>query len=599
MAITPITKPREVRRFVVYDLEWKAGAWQELDEQAVRVPQISMAGIFDGKAYRWYRSIDSFLNGELTQRNHGLWFYAHAGGLADMLFVLQRVIQHGSYEVKAAFSGSSAIIVHIKRGRFKWVFIDSLWLFGTALANIAKWIGLEKGTVDFETDDMDELAKYNRLDCEILWKSIDAFETAMLEIGGSLRMTLASCAMDLFRRKFLTKEVATNPEVNKMARQAYFGSRVEVFNRTAKNGFYYDINSSFPYAMTEPAPGSFIGTTARLPKKDDALYVADVTIEVPEIYFPPMPYRAEGSVFFPIGEWRGFLNNVDLRLLEATGGRILKVHEAVNFEPFYDLSAYAQTLYEKRRTGTTDFEKIVYKLLLNSLYGKFAENPLKSSLLVNPPFTDCPHNPPHARKPDDPREPLCMTQLIPGVWLLDQELEVPHEHVPISAHITALARKNLYEHMLPCDEFYYCDTDGFATNEPNLPTSDKLGGLKLELSFRDAEFLSPKVYRIDKKVKAKGMSLADKRQLPDGLSEIDRKERLGEIALSRWLKLREGLTVEAERMSRIKELYRSGSTVPVTRIIEKQLRFASRPKRHMFKDGSSEPWNVDVLEKSA
>lgn len=598
MAITPIHTPREARRFLVYDLEWRQGSWTKLDEQAVRVPEISMAGVFDGNNYRWYRSIDGFLNGELTQRNHGQWFYAHAGGLADMLFVLQRIIQKGCYQVKAAFSGSSAIIVMVKRGRFKWTFIDSLWLFGTALANIAKWIGLEKGSVDFETEDMDELAKYNRLDCEILWRAIDAFESTLLEIGGTLRMTLASCAMDLFRRKFLKQSVYTNASVNKVSRLSYFGSRVEVFNRAAKDGFYYDINSSFPHAMREPAPGSYSGATARLPKAESALFVADVSIQVPDdMYFPPMPYRAEGSVFFPVGEWRGYLNNVDIRLLESTGGKIRKVHEVLNFEPFNDLAEYANILYEKRRSGTTDFEKVVYKLLLNSLYGKFAENPMKSSLLVNPPYTDCPHNPPHARKPDDPREPLCMTQLIPGVWLLDQELEVPHEHVPISSHITALARRNLYNFMKPCDEFYYCDTDGFATNEPNLPTSDKLGGLKLEMTFRDAEFLSPKVYRIDRKVKAKGMSLADKRGLPGGLSEEERKERLGQIALDRWMKLREGLTVEAERMARIKELYRSGSTVPVTRIIEKQLRFASRPKRRMHKDGSSEPWDVSVLEK--
>ena len=582
----------------MYDLEWRAGSWVELDLQSVRVPEISIAGVFDGKNYRWYRSIDGFLNGELTQRNHGQWFYAHAGGLADMLFVLQRIIQKGGYQVKAAFSGSSAIIVNVRRGRFKWTFIDSLWLFGTALANIAKWIGLEKGSVDFETEDMAELAKYNRLDCEILWKAIDAFESTLLEIGGTLRMTLASCAMDLFRRKFLKRSVSTNAQVNKMARLSYFGSRVEVFNRKATDGFYYDINSSFPHAMTEPAPGSFIGTTTGLPKAEKALFVADVEIEVPEMYFPSMPYRADGSVYFPTGKWRGYLNNVDLRLLQETDGKIHKVHEVMHFEPFEDLAFYAQTLYERRVKGTSEFEKIVYKLLLNSLYGKFAENPLKSSLLVNPPFTDCPHEPAHPRKPDDPREPICMTQLIPGVWLLDTELEIPHEHVPISSHITALARKNLYGFMKPCDEFYYCDTDGFATNEANLPTSDKLGGLKLEMSFRDAEFLSPKVYRIDRKVKAKGMSLADKRGLPEGLSETDRKERLGQIALDRWMKLREGLTVDAERMARIKELYRSGSTVPVTRIIEKQLRFTSRPKRRMHKDGSSEPWDVSVLQKS-
>ena len=627
MPITRVTTKRVTRKFSVYDLEWAKGSEVVRNGRLIRHPQVTLVGVYDGAKYRPYRTITEFLDAQLTKANHGRWFYAHAGGLADMLFVLQRLVSRSEYQVEASFSGSSAIIVNVRRGRNKWTFVDSLWLFGTALRNVAKWIGMEKGHIDFETNNWRELVEYNELDCVILWKAIDAFETALISIGGELMMTLASCAMRLFRRKFLKREIHTVPEVNLAARSAYFGSRVEVFNRHASDGYYYDINSSFPYAMTQPSPGNVIAMNRKVPTHEDALYMAEVEVEVKDDYFPPLPYRHDGSVFFPTGKWSGWFNQVDLQLLEECGGRILRFGRVIHFEPFTDLADYATTLYEKRRTGTTDFEKTVYKLLLNSLYGKFAENTSKQQLLINPPYTTCPHYPAHPPKLDDPRESACMTQLMPGIWLLENEVEIPHECVPISAQITARARANLYHHMKQCDTFHYCDTDGFATNRPDLPVGDKLGELKLELVFKDAEFVSPKVYRIDKKVKAKGMSLADKREMPSYLTEIQRKhwrdtgelpdnrtavsddgasevtedeqkKWIGQVSLKRWMELREGQAIEAERMARIKELYRYGDTVPMTRQIKKELRGYSRPKRRTHSDGSTEPWRITDLQQA-
>jgi len=597
MPITRITRPREMRRFSTFDLEWSRGSESVLKDRLVKEPQVTLVGVYDGKDYRCFRSVNAFLSAELTKANHGRWYYAHAGGLSDMLFVLQRVMQNPAYTVEASFSGSSAIIVHVRRGRNKWTFVDSLWLFGTALANVAKWVGMEKGTVDFETQNFTELAIYNRMDCLILWTAIDEFESALLGLGGELMMTLASSAMRLFRRKYLTQDIKTHPEVNLAARSAYFGSRVEVFERNVRDGFYYDINSSFPYAMTLPLPGNLKGIGKRLPDALDALYMAEAEVQVPEGYFPPLPYRHESSVYFPTGTWRGWFNQVDLRLLEKQGGRILGVSRVLHFEPFSDLGAYATELYDKRMKGTTEFDKVVYKLLLNSLYGKFGECRDKQQMLINPPFTTCPHTPRHPPKVENERESACMTQLLPGVWLLENEVDIPHECVPISAQITASARQNLYEHMEQCDRFHYCDTDGFSTDRGDLPVGTKLGELKLELVFKEAEFVTPKFYRIDRKVKAKGMSLKDKSQMPTGLTPEQQEKWIGDMSLDKWTRLREGQSVEAERMARIKELYRGGNTVPITRTIEKFMRGTSRPKRETYRDGTTSPWSITDLQK--
>lgn len=598
--ITPITTGRKQRRFSTYDFEWSAKP--EPGSTDLRRLKLRVAGVFDGQNYRCFRTIEEFLNAILVRENNGRWFYAHAGGLADMVFVLQKLVESRRYRVSASFSGSSAIIVHVEDVRWegtgkervvaRWHFVDSYWLLRAPLADIAQWIGMEKGKVDFETENEMELIEYNRLDCEILWKAIYSFENSILEIGGQLQMTLASCAMYLFRRKYLKREVATNLGVNANCRISYFGSRVEVIQKRCWSAKDYDINSSFPHAMTFPAPGSVKDNGRKIPKSFEAqaepLFMADCEVEVRDCYLPPLPYRNRGSVFFPTGRWRSWFMGIDLQLLQESGvGRILHVHEVKEFEPFDDLGSYARDLYDRRRKGTTGFEKIVYKLLLNSLYGKFAENSLKTSLKINPPFTTCPHWPEH---PDS----SCMDMLFPGVWLIDDEVEVAHSHVPISSHITATARRALWRFMMKGRPVYYCDTDGFVTGQ-DFETSEELGDLKLVREVKEGVFVAPKVYRLDRKVKAKGFSLRDKRLLPKDTKEDQVEDRLDGIAYDRFAKLADGKYVETWRMTRIRELYRKGRTDPVETMIRKKL-IGARTKRSFLANGDSRPWTVKELD---
>jgi len=396
--LTILRKKRQVRDFLTYDLEWIPGSLE-----------VRMCGVYDGEQYRCYRSIDAFLHGELTHKNRGKWFYAHAGGLADIQFVFERIVEINSrdpsnppYTVNASFSGSSAIIVKISRGRHTWIFVDSYWLLRDKLSNIGKWVGLDKGGLEEEEglDDedfdkfkeekrrwfaevpFDELRDYNERDCIILWRAINEFQIVLLELGGQLQMTLASSAMQLFRRKYLHRDINVGAYANHCSRDSYFASRVEVFQSKVKNSFYYDINSSFPYAMTFPCPGEYLGSYQKMP--DHGIYIADVSVSVPMANITPVPIRLGGRVFFPSGTWRSWLTSVDIELLLQEGGRIEKCHEVLRFDEFNDLSLYCTDLYTRRKNSTNEFEKIVYKLLLNCLYGKFAESPYKSQLMINP-----------------------------------------------------------------------------------------------------------------------------------------------------------------------------------------------------------------------
>jgi len=580
VSIEIITKPRVFRRFLVYDLEWIPGS---LD--------VRMVGVYSeegGKPhYRHYKTVAKFLRNELTKENRGKWFFAHAGGLADIQFVLDVLVNDPTYQchrVKASFSGSSAIIVKVSKNGHTWTFIDSYWLLRDKLANIATWIGMKKtGPADEDNEEkvkewyanqpMETLVEYNENDCRVLYRAIDEFETTLLSFGGQLQTTIASSAMYLFRRKYLTQAIPTHESVNEKARKAYFASRVEVFKHEAHDAFYYDINSSFPYAMTFPCPGELIGNGRTMPLGSGYPFLADVEVEIPDCYLTPTPIRHGGRIFFPIGKWRSWLSSVDIELLIKEGGRILALHECLTFEPFHDLSAYSRDIYERRRASTDPMERTVLKFLLNSLYGKFAESSEKQAVHIHPSEATL-------------KRLTLDNMLFPGVWEETTTVPVPHMWVPIAVHITAVARRTLYDFLGMTRHFQYCDTDGFSTND-RFATSDQLGQLKLEREVKYGRFVQPKLYRLDERVRAKGFSL--------GYDEAKKAKR--ESALRKFETLVNGGEIEVTRMARIRENLRHGTTKPKEGQIIKRLSDNQIPKRCFSRSGVSRPWTIEEIRR--
>ena len=398
--------------------------------------------------------------------------------------------------------------------------------------------------------------------------------------------TIASTAMTLFRRSYLKRDIFTSERLNQICQESYFASRVEVLSRNATDFWMYDINSSFPYAMTFPLPGNMTEFRTTLPDddRDECIYLANVTIEVPDMRLPPLPFRLENRVFFPVGRWRSWFTSTDIRLALREGAILHKVHEVYMFEPFYDFKQYADEIYKKRSDATTDFRRLILKYLLNSLYGKTAEGTLKQEMLINPKEID--------------RDSMQMLQ--PGVWLCEKEAQISHRHVPIAAVITSIARRTLYDFMKECYtqgfEPYYTDTDSIAT-KASLPIDEKtLGALKLEKKMEWAEFVAPKIYRGEgfelqrdgtwkpKQLnKAKGFSLGAGQQAFDKLDKIISGDRIG-----------------VQRMTRMRELYRTMvngqyATAPFELLVIKALTFEMLSKRFHYPDGETRAWSIIEL----
>lgn len=660
---------RKLRRFGVLDLEWVPGEVLPMPERTtlavegiseplvVNLPphktrtsplELRLAGYYDhcpesddgdedgepvmAERYEVFKTVAELLEFMLVRQHRGMWFYAHAGGLSDMEFVLDELLTQikeelaasrrsrtvwdasgqkceeeievgksgATWTIKASFSGSSAILVHVSRGKNTWHFVDSYWLFRDKLSKIGESIGIKKVDEDkrrtpeetrryYADTPLSVLIPYNRTDCEILWKAVAEFEREIVAMGGQLQQTIASTAMNLFRRTYLKQVIHTSEVANRIAMKSYFASRVEVFEREVSDFNIFDLNSSFPHSMTFPLPGNLLGMGTDLPDEDSdsCLYVADVTVEVPDMEIPPLPFRTpdDARVFFPTGRWRSWLTSTDIRLALREGCRIHAVHECYQYEPFGDFAQYATEIYALRSAATTPFRKLLLKYLLNSLYGKAAESLLKQEMLVNP-------------SPED-LDRTKMQMLQPGVWLRDKEVSIAHRHVIVSSIITALSRRHLYDYIKMClgqgCPVYYVDTDSLATRA-DLPVDDKkLGALKLEKKMSWAEFVAPKIYRgegeeigkdglwkIVKLAKAKGFSLG---KFDDPLATLGR--------------VIDGEQVGVQTMVRMRELYRATDgkieTSPYEQLVIKALTQRMLSKRYQYPDGKTRAWTVEEI----
>lgn len=594
MSLTPILSDPKYRRFEVYDLEW--GKEAEIDGESKY--KLRLVGRYNEKGYTPFYTVEDYLNKVLTYSNRGKWFFAHAGGLADVQFILEKLISDKRFVVEAAFSGSSAIIVKVRRQNNIWCFCDSFWLFRDSLARIGKAMGLEKtgptNEVNMSSKEisdwytnvpMEELIPYNEIDCKILYDAIQAFQELLLQEGGVLQKTIASCGMMLFRRKFLNTTIRTNKKLNEISRKAYHASRVEVLSHRCVNAKYFDINSSFPFSMTKPQPGNLIQTHKGLPdrllQKTDRSYLVKANITVPDCHIPPIPYRNDKSqrLFFPCGTWETWFTDVDFELLVSEGCRVNKIIKSKEFDTFTDLGDYALAIYAKRKKAESEFYKLLLKYLMNAVYGKLAERPEKKKMWINPPEEVL------MRLSEDDYKGN-------GIFLEDIILPLQHVHVPISARITAFSRKLIFDLITESTESYYCDTDGFATTD-DFPTGNELGELKLEKEIIHGEFYSPKVYSltIDKDgrektlVHAKGFSL--------GKQDTEEKQK---EAIERFTAIVNGQHIQVERMIRIREDIKHYKGPRETTVLKK-LSEEVIPKRFFYPDGESRPWQVEEIEE--
>jgi len=162
------------------------------------------------------------------QGKPGAYIYAHAGGLADMLWILEELSKHECFRVERVFGFVGGMVVRVHRNRDTWIFVDSYWLLRDKLAHLAHSVGMDKGrgassaartpragTWAARASSAPKLRVRGRTraalhvlcadqhpprlqpsDCEILHTAISRFQEEILEMGSrtsSLRIASTPC----------------------------------------------------------------------------------------------------------------------------------------------------------------------------------------------------------------------------------------------------------------------------------------------------------------------------------------------------------------------------------------------------------------------
>lgn len=303
--------------------------------------------------------------------------------------------------------------------------------------------------------------------------------------------TIASAAMQIYLKHFDPTEGLGGVALSRyMVDQddvynSYCGGRVECFHYGMVKGKirYYDINSLYPYVMKQflyPDPMS-PAKKRRTANIENGVVCCRVRVPV-KTYLPMLPVRYNNKLIFPVGTFDGTWTVEELNNALNYGVEIIKVYRSYEWRNVIDLfSEYVKYFYNERLESTHPADSYFYKIVMNSLYGKFAEKrrvttyvPLEQGGVFDPIVYD-------------------MAQQT-------AEYFPRHNNVVISSYVTAYGRiilHNLMQNILDNNgKLLYCDTDSVIyKGGRSLTSSTDLGGVKQEAEIVKAEFLGAKYYR--------------------------------------------------------------------------------------------------------
>lgn len=444
-----------------------------------------------------------------------------------------QVLRENGWELDACVLDVRRFYIAFKRKRQRLKFIDSMNYLPLSIWEIGKIFGLPKLEMPDWDDPLDDWITYCKRDVEVLERFVVWLIEEMWRLGVGLKPTLASYAFALYNLYYKPKNVRFAPpsdeKVLKLEREAYFGGRVECYRLgKVKQVCEIDVNSMYPYIMrtikvptrplyyeTEPS----VEKLRRLVSEGEAV-IARVVVNVPEgVDPPPVPWRnpVTMKVLFPTGRFETVLCTPELQLVLPY---IEKVREMVVYQSAHAFQEFVDDLYSKRKEAKKQGNEplsLLYKLLLNSLYGKFAERKvLTGTVKLAPP----------GALPGLYALGKLGVVLVKGPFMIENfgRKKIRDRFTAVSAFITSAARAHLWKAMtlIGRENLVYCDTDSIHfLYTPELEerlkpilSETELGKFKVERIAQEAEYVLPKLYRMDSKVRAKGMPRSSNGEIP-------------------------------------------------------------------------------------
>jgi hypothetical protein len=462
--------------------------------------------------------------------------YAHNGGRFDYQYLKDYV------EPFDAVSFINGRLAKFQIGICE--FRDSMNIFPTGLAAYKKqefdYAILER-TRRHEPENWRRIVEYLESDCVSLFEIVSAFR----ERFGS-QLTQASAAMKQWQ-KISAQPVPQSryPTFYDHFKPWYFGGRVECFELgVIRKAFkVVDINSAYPFAMMRRHPYgltySSIDGDAREGLSADEIGASFFRVRCRSLgAFPwkdPDEAIEDGAQHYPaddtIREYK--ITGHELQAAEDTRTvSDLEILSTYVFDELLHFTPYVEHFYAERKRAKAANDKagdLFAKLMLNALYGKYAQDSRKyfDYQILPPDYIGFLHQD-NAKEWNDLEGRVWNFAGYFGSNVLARS-PIPDEkwrffNVATAASVTGFVRAFLWRSICASDGVMYCDTDSIAASDPGVELGADLGQWEIEGQFTEAAIAGKKLYgykyhdawdardrngkRITHKVASKGVKLS-------------------------------------------------------------------------------------------
>jgi len=478
------------------------------------------------------------------------------------------------------------------------LFLDSLNFLKTSLKELGEMFRIPKMDIDFKKCSIEELENYCKRDVEILIKVVEWIIDFHRQYDIPMSLTFPQFTYRLYRKNYLpvTIKQTSNKKIMELERASYYGGRVEVFDFNKWfHAYVYDFNSLYPAVMSNNGYPinllkyytSKVSQTFSFNEKLDLIeqahkeklgIIAQVSLEIPKSKFGIVPYRFENKLCFPNGNFETTLASPELKTVMEN---VIAINQFSIYNMADIFSDYIYYCYEERKKAIRANDDIMdwfWKLLMNSLYGKFAQRK----------FIDI------RRKEYDGHFDFATSGLRENgelktlSWLggiaIEKKIEKlnPNSFVAIASFVTSYARAKLYRYLAKFPDVLYCDTDSLFLPNQEIESSKELGGLKLEKIYSGFQAVGNKWYYWDKEKRFDGKEPSKIKRKVKGISN-------DAILIS---ENENEMVYEMEHITKFKEsIKRFGSPIPLNVIMTKHLS-KEYNKRIRLSNGSTKCLNL-------
>mgnify|MGYP002524010654 CR=1 FL=1 len=365
---------------------------------------------------------------------------------------------------------------------------DSLKIIPLKVKEIAKAFKLpiEKEIIDYERYEINETTlHYIYHDVQIVAMALKYFRDQ-----GFVRMTIGSNAFNSFKEESGLPHT-TFPKLDrdwlKEWRGAYRGGRSQVNPRFANEILHdvrrYDINSMYPYTMCACPMPFGLPIECNIPGiYNFELYDIDIDFDLKNGHLPTLLKTA--SIFSKAGDsyyksTDGIINikisNIDLELVKRHYSiNYIKYNKIYGFKTRADIFKEWVMKYYNLKAVSEGGLRLLYKLIINNLYGKFGSRPTGQNKV--------PYLGPNG---------------------LEYELTDEHDmgiyYLPVAIAVTSYAHRLIDDAIMTTgyDNFVYCDTDSvhtLGTLPDSMVDSKEIGKFKLESTEKISKYIRQKCY---------------------------------------------------------------------------------------------------------